>query len=152
MTDQACTPLHIDARVMISCDPRLLGAIRHTIEHLAGALGWDESEAHAITLAVEEALTNKIRHAYGNSPGGRILFEFRTETDALVFRLTDRGDPPDPAKICARDPGSLQSGGFGTHIIRDVMDKVVYATTAEGNHVTMTKYLPRSNRVAGGPA
>jgi len=122
--------------------------MRDTIENLTAILGWDDSQSGAITLAVEEALTNKIRHAYKGRPDGRVQFEFRTERDALIFRLTDQGEPPDPAKICAgRD--SLQPGGFGTQIMKDVMDEVVYRTTDEGNQVILTKYLPRTQAPEG---
>ena len=135
------TELFIEAKIVISTDVRLLAAMRHTIGNLTAILGWNESESLAITLAVEEALTNKIRHAYKNRPDGRIQFEFRTESHALVFRLTERGEAPDPARICARRD-SLQAGGFGTQVMKDVMDEVVYQTTEEGNQVIMTKHLP----------
>ena len=142
--------LYIEARVVLSADVRFLAAMRHTVESLTAVLGWNDSESHAITLAVEEALTNKIRHAYRNSPEGRIQFQFRTEAHALVFQLTDQGEPPDPAKICARERDSLQAGGFGTHIMKDVMDQVVYRTTEEGNHVVLTKHLPGNKSAAEG--
>lgn len=140
----------IEAKIVISSDVRFLAAIRHTIGNLTAVLGWNDSESQAITLAVEEALTNKIRHAYKNRPVGRIQFEFRTEPHALVFQLTDQGEPPDPARICARRD-TLQAGGFGTQIMKDVMDKVVYRTTEEGNHVILTKYLPGNRHAPDGP-
>ncbi|MES1257537.1 MAG: ATP-binding protein [Acidobacteriota bacterium] len=139
----AC-PLYVDAKIVLSSDIRFLSALRHAVGELTLELGWSESESRAITLAVEEALTNKIRHAYKNRPDGRIQLEFRTEPGALVFRLTDQGEAPDPARICARRRESLSPGGLGTHIIRDVMDQVVYQTTGEGNRLTMTKYLPET--------
>ncbi len=141
---------YIEAKIVISTDVRFLAAIRHTIGNLTVALGWNEEESQAITLAVEEALTNKIRHAYKNRPDGRIQFELCTEPDALVFQLTDQGEPPDPAKICARRD-SLQPGGFGTQIMKDVMDKVVYRTTEQGNQVILTKHLPNNTPVPDGP-
>jgi len=110
--------------------------------NLTSELGWSESESRTITLAVEEALTNKIRHAYPNRPEGRIQFEIRIEPGELILRLTDQGVAPDPARICEREQDSLKPGGFGTHIIRDVMDSVVYQTTAEGNELILTKKRP----------
>jgi len=144
------TELYFEARIVISTDVRILAAMRHTIGDLTAVLGWNDTESQAITLAVEEALTNKIRHAYRNRPDGRIQFEFRTEPDALVFLLTDQGEPPDPAKICAQRD-SMQVGGLGTHIMKDVMDKVVYRTTEEGNQVILTKHLPKNTNAPGGP-
>jgi len=134
--------MFVDAKIVISSDVRFLSVVRHTIGNLTMQMGWNDSDSLAITLAVEEALTNKIRHAYRNKPGGRIQLEFRTEPGALVFKVTDQGEPPDPELICAREEESLTAGGFGTHIIRDVMDKVVYQTVDEGNQLILTKYLP----------
>jgi len=131
--------LFIDARIVMSSDVRMLPTVRHAIGHLTLELGWNESESRAITLAVEEALTNKIRHAYKNRSGERIQFEFRTEPEALVIRLTDQGEPPDPSRICGARHDVLQPGGFGTHIIRDVMDQVTYQTGEQGNQLTLTK-------------
>jgi anti-sigma regulatory factor (Ser/Thr protein kinase) len=142
--------LYIEATVVLSADVRFLPAMRHTIGSLTAILGWNDLESRAITLAVEEALTNKIRHAYGYRSEGRIQFQFRTEPGALVFQLTDQGEPPDPAKICARERDSLQPGGFGTHIMKDVMDQVVYRTTEEGNHVILTKHLPANTHTQEG--
>jgi anti-sigma regulatory factor (Ser/Thr protein kinase) len=137
----AATELYFEARIVMSTDTRFLTAIRHAIGNLTMVLGWSDAESLEITLALEEALTNKFRHAYKNRSDGRIQFQFRTVPDAVVFQLTDQGEPPDPARICApRD--SLQAGGFGTHIMKDVMDTVVYRTTEEGNQVILTKYLP----------
>jgi serine/threonine-protein kinase RsbW len=150
VTDPAAADLYIEAKVVLSADVRFLAAMRHTVGSLTAVLGWNDSESRAITLAVEEALTNKIRHAYGNRPEGRIQFQFRTEPGALVFQLTDQGEPPDPARICARERDSLQAGGFGTHIMKDVMDQVVYRTTEEGNHVILTKLLPDKTRTEEG--
>ena len=142
--------LFIEARIVMSSNVRLLAAMRHAIGSLTVEMGWNDSESRAITLAVEEALTNKIRHAYRDRQDGRIQFEFRTEPGALVFRLTDQGDAPDPGKICAREEHSVAPGGFGTHIIRDVMDKVTYQTVDEGNELILTKYLPGTRRTSEG--
>lgn len=140
VTDPA--DLFVDAKILISSHARLLPVLRLAIWNLALDLGWDDSESRSITLAVEEALTNKIRHAYGNRTDGRIQIEFRTDPRALVFRLTDQGEAPDTSRFCLREEDSLTVGGLGTQIIRDVMDEVTYQTVAEGNQVILTKYLP----------
>jgi anti-sigma regulatory factor (Ser/Thr protein kinase) len=143
---------YISATIVLASDARLLSTVRKAIESLTAELGWNPSESRAITLAVEEALTNKIRHAYNGRTDGRIQFEFSTEPDSLVFRLTDRGEAPDPAKICAREPDSLKPGGFGTNIIRDVMDKVIYQTAEGGNQLILIKYFPHGDLPDGGPS
>jgi anti-sigma regulatory factor (Ser/Thr protein kinase) len=128
---------------VMSSDPHYLPVVRATIGELATAVGWDEAETGIIALAVDEALANVMRHAYHGRIDGRIEFECHAAGDELQFRLQDSGDPPDPAKICAREVGCDKIGGLGTHIIRDVMDTLSYQATPEGNCFLATKRLRR---------
>lgn len=134
--------LYFDARIEISSDARLLSVLRRAIESLTLEMGWSISECKRITLAVDEALSNKIRYAYANHADGRIQIEVTTDLRGLVFRLSDQGQAPDASKLCARDKDSTNPGGLGTHIIRDVMDEVLYKTDSGCNQLILTKYLP----------
>ena len=125
-------------------DPRYLPVVRGAIGPLAAAIGWDESECRAITLAVDEALTNVIRHAYHNRADGLIELECRESADGLEITLLDNGDAPDRSKICAREIGCDQPGGLGTHIIKKVMDTVSYEESPEGNRFVATKRLRKT--------
>ena len=122
-------------------DPRYLPVVRGAIGPLAAAIGWDESECRAITLAIDEALANVIRHAYHNRADGLIELECREVADGLEITLLDNGEGPDKSKICAREIGCDQPGGLGTHIIKDVMDKVSYEECPEGNRFVASKLL-----------
>jgi anti-sigma regulatory factor (Ser/Thr protein kinase) len=125
-------------------DTRYLAVVRGAIGPLAAAIGWDEDECRAITLAVDEAITNVIRHAYHNRREGLIEFECRESPDGLEFTLMDSGDAPDMSKICARELGCAVPGGLGTHIIRKVMDSVTYEAVAGGNRFVARKTLRRT--------
>jgi anti-sigma regulatory factor (Ser/Thr protein kinase) len=120
-----------------------LPVVRAAVNQLAAMVGWDEAEARAITLAVDEALANVIRHAYHSRPDERIELHCHAREGELQFRIRDTGDPPDPALICAREVGCDKIGGLGTHIIRDVMDTVSYETCKEGNWFFAVKRLRR---------
>lgn len=132
------------ATFVLSSEPRLLPALRGAMEQITAVFGWNQTDCRAIALALQEALTNKIRHAYHNRPDGVITMEIQARENDMEFRLTDQGDPPDPGKICARAAGSLTPGGLGTHIIRDVMDSVFYSSSAEGNHVVLIRRFPEA--------
>jgi anti-sigma regulatory factor (Ser/Thr protein kinase) len=121
-----------------------LGVVRGAIGPLAAAIGWDESECRAIVLAVDEALTNVIRHAYHNRSDGPIELECRESAEGLEITLLDNGDAPDRSKICAQEIGCDRPGGLGTHIIRKVMDKVVYEESPQGNRFVASKQLRRT--------
>jgi len=129
-------------RFAMPSDPRYLPVVRGAIGPLAAAIGWGECDCLAITLAVDEALTNVIRHAYHNRTDGLIQLECRESEYGLEIALLDTGDAPDVANICAREPGCDQPGGLGTHIIREVMDSVTYEASPEGNRFVARKALP----------
>jgi anti-sigma regulatory factor (Ser/Thr protein kinase) len=111
------------------------------MEKLCAVFGWNESEARSITLAVDEALTNVIRHAYHKRENGMIELICEEKENLLEFVVTDSGDAPDLSKICSRAKESQAPGGMGTHIIRDVMDTVDYRRLGMANHLVMTKRL-----------
>jgi len=121
-------PRRLQLKLAMPSDPRYLPVVRGTIGPLAALIGWGEADCLAITLALDEALANVIRHAYNNRPDG----------------LLDNGNTPDRAKICAREVGCDQAGGLGTHIIKDVMDTVSYEVSPEGNRFVATKKLRRT--------
>jgi len=135
---------HLQLRFVMPSETRYLPVVRGAIGPLAAAIGWDEDECRAITLAIDEAITNVIRHAYHNNREGLIEFECREIADGLEFTLQDSGDPPDMSKICARELGRAEPGGLGTHIIRKVMDSVTYEAVAEGNRFVAKKTFRRT--------
>jgi anti-sigma regulatory factor (Ser/Thr protein kinase) len=145
MTVSEATPANLSMHVtfVMRSNPCYLPLVRATVGQLAAIVGWDEADCRAITLAVDEALANVIRHAYHGRTDGNIELECRAGSGELQFRIQDTGDPPDPALICARDVGCDKIGGLGTHIIRDVMDAVSYESTSQGNRFTAAKRLRR---------
>jgi anti-sigma regulatory factor (Ser/Thr protein kinase) len=138
------TTRRLQVKFAMPSDPRYLPVVRGAIGPLAAAIGWDESECGAITLAVDEALANIIRHAYHSRADGLIELECRESADGLEITLLDKGDAPDRAKICAREIGCDQPGGLGTHIIKKVMDTVSYEASPEGNRFVASKLLRRT--------
>src|SRR6266700_7025676 len=51
-------------RLELPSDPALLCAVRGAIERLTESFGFSPQDCRAVTRAVDEALTNIIRHAY----------------------------------------------------------------------------------------
>ena len=139
------TPRRLQVKFEIPSDARYLPVVRGAIGPLAAAIGWDESECRAITLAVDEALANVIRHAYHSRADGLIELECREIADGLEITMLDNGDAPDKSKICARELGCDQPGGLGTHIIKKVMDRVSYEASPEGNRFVASKLLRKTS-------
>src|SRR5580698_10435880 len=88
-------------RLEFSSDPSLLCAVRGAVERLTEAFGFSAADCRAVTLAVDEALTNIIRHAYNGRPDRPIEMFFRSvhrqakdktsEGLGLEILLCDRG-------------------------------------------------------------
>src|SRR5580698_8523053 len=55
-------------RMELPSDPSLLCAVRGAVERLTESFGFSEPDCRAITRAVDEALTNIIRHSYKGRP------------------------------------------------------------------------------------
>lgn len=129
-------------------DPRFLSVVRATVDELGLIYGLSNEDCVGITLAVDEALANVIRHAYKNRYDQAIQFECLVNDRQMEFTLLDQGEPPDPARICAQPLDEVALCGRGTHLIRTVMDEVSYRQVPEGNQLKLIKRLPAS----GGPA
>ncbi len=122
-------------------DPQLLGVVRSTVEQLARVAGFAEKESRSITLAVDEAITNIIRHAYEGRNDQDIELLCRSYLNRLEFLLSDHGRSVDPSELRGRALGEVRPGGLGTHIIAQVMDEVRYEPLPGRNQLLLVKYL-----------
>ncbi|MFQ5863801.1 MAG: ATP-binding protein [bacterium] len=124
-------------------DPKLLKIIRCVIKHLCEVCGYSKVERNAITLAVDEAVANIIKHAYQGQEDQPIIIRFQRLKDRLEVKLRDFGRKADPKTIKSRDLEDIKPGGLGVHFIKSTMDVVVYDNSLEkGNQLTLVKYLP----------
>jgi anti-sigma regulatory factor (Ser/Thr protein kinase) len=129
-------------KLTMTSEPRWLCVARGAVRQLAIVCGFTEENASAITLAIDEALSNVIRHAYHNDTGRRLELTCRAEADRLEFQIVDQGEPFDPAKIGERSSDPLKTGGWGLQIIRQVMDDVEYKSGLGENHLRLVKLRP----------
>ena len=87
-----------------------------------------------IDLAVEEASTNLVRHAYGRDHAGDILVRVEAVDDAVCVTLTDWGlsfDPESVAPFDARASAETRAkGGTGLQLIYSLVDDVVRKTAS----------------------
>ena len=129
-------------RMRMASDPRLLSVVRSTVSELAAVWGFEDEQVRRITIAVDEALSNIIRHAYKNRCDQEIDLNFQAHADCLEFSFVDRGEAADPSRFCAETLDEIATGGRGTHLIRKIMDEVCYERLPEGNLLRLKKYLP----------
>lgn len=127
---------------LMPSDTRFLAVVRAVVGELGSVYGLSDEDRRGITLAVDEAVANVIRHAYRGASQGTIEFNCVGREDRLEFTLLDQGEPPDPARVCGRPLDNVSLGGRGCHIIRAVMDEVSYERVPRGNQLRLSKRLP----------
>jgi anti-sigma regulatory factor (Ser/Thr protein kinase) len=130
-------------RITLPSHPMYLGLVRAVVQEGAALAGFDEDLTHRILLAVTEAVTNVIRHAYGGDTGQRIDMELLAEPDRFELGITDYGRFVDPEQIASRPLGDVRPGGLGVHLIQSTMDQVDYRENAHGGTtLTLVKHAP----------
>jgi len=104
--------------------------VRAWASAIAARLGADERAAADVALAISEAATNVVRHAYDGQQECHLTLSARRIGERLVFSLRDYGSKFDPADIRSPDTeGEPTIGGYGIFLMRRVMDHVHYVTT-----------------------
>ena len=112
-----------------------LSLVHEATRRAALAEDFDPAAADEIAVAVSEAMTNVVEHAYRGEPGHAVRLRFRPGPEALRIELEHRGAAPKslPAGV---DLGRLarerRRGGLGVHLMRRLMDHVVHEELAAG--------------------
>jgi anti-sigma regulatory factor (Ser/Thr protein kinase) len=137
-------------RLELPSNPEILCVVRSAVMCLAEELGFPAAECRALTRAVDEALSNIIRHAYGGRTGQPIeLLCRRTQARTggekragVEIVLVDHGAAADRKKLCGRSLDEVRPGGLGLHFIQEGVDVMQYTSQAHRNRLRLVKYLP----------
>lgn len=125
-----------------------LALIREFTKNSTEEIGFSDEVVGKIVLAVDEACTNIIKHAYKYSPNGDIFISIKLVDSRCTISITDEGSHFDPNKIPEPDLREYYKqkrvGGLGMFLMKKLMDEVKYSTvTGNKNQVVLVKYLPR---------
>jgi len=112
---------------LVSEIPRLI----EWLEAHCGAEGITDDATLQIALAVEEAVSNVVNHAFaGLPPPYMIRVRLDIMGESVAVEIVDNGHPFDPTT--APDPDLTQPlegrnpGGLGIHLIRGMVDRLQY--------------------------
>ena len=96
-------------------------------------------------LVLEEILTNIIKYSYNDGLEHEIVVEIDTDADSLQFKVEDDGKPFDPTEFynpnVEKDFDDRQIGGMGIHLIRSLMDEMLYEFNQGRNILIVKKRL-----------
>lgn len=127
----------------IPAQPRELSAMRHALAAALARLGVDAELRQALVLAVDEACTNIIRHAYGGPCDALIHLRLEREGNELRFELLDDAPCCEANALHPRDLSDCRPGGLGINFIDSLMDQWSLAPRADGcgNRLWMVKRI-----------
>ncbi len=114
-------------------------SIFRRIEILKGS----ENLIYNVQLAVHEACTNIVDHAYAEEHSGDIQLSFSVKTEPLqlIVDVEDKGNTFDPTVITEPDSENLQVRGYGLYLIQKLMDQTDYTSLDGTNRWRLTKNL-----------
>lgn len=97
------------------------------------------SELDEVTVTLQEACTNVIRHAHGHDASIPFRVEFRLLDGGFEIRVRDRGPVFDLAAMKPPNPEELREGGYGISIMRAWMDELELIRHADGNELRLVR-------------
>lgn len=124
----------------ISSDARWLRVVRAMMQEISRQSGFSEKERSEITLAVDEALSNVIRHSYKGSPHGVVWLSCAADFGSLEIVLQDQGEAIDPKHLEPLPPDEIRLGGRGIFLMREIMDEVRFEREGDRNLVRLRKH------------
>jgi serine/threonine-protein kinase RsbW len=135
----------------VPAKPEYVGVVRLTVSGVANRLGYSYDDIEDIKIAVAEACTNVVNHAYKEkSDTNNMHLNFGVYEDRLELVVSDQGGTID-VDFLVQERGpvkseqsieDLQEGGLGLFLIETLMDDVEIRGES-GVMIIMTKFLQR---------
>ena len=126
-----------------------LSEIRDFVSGSARGAGIPEATVENIILAVDEACTNIIKHAYKLSPEGEIIIKIDYDEEKFTVMIIDYGKSFEPERVPLPDLQKYyrehRVGGLGMYLMKSLMDDVTYTSIpGKYNQVLLSKNIRSS--------
>lgn len=128
----------------IPSSTRYLEDVRQFVATHAAAAEFSDSVVEELKIAVDEACTNVIKHAYQGEGEHAVDIDIIITKDKLTVKIRDIGrafnqkDYSEPNLI--EYAKSRKAGGLGVHLMRRLMDRVEFRTRGNVNECCLVKY------------
>jgi len=131
----------------IPAKPDYVGVIRLTLSGVASRMGYTYEEIEDMKIALSEACTNAVQHAYQMDEGGEVIVGFGVYPNKLEMVVADSGKSFDFIQTKnelgpyteSSTVEQLSEGGLGLFLIETLMDEV-RVLNHSGVTVFMVKY------------
>jgi serine/threonine-protein kinase RsbW len=125
----------------IPARPEYITLGRLALTAIAGVRPFSDETLHDLKLALTEACTNSVKHAYDEAGGGSVDIVYELQPDRLAVEVGDAGTGVDP-EAAATNGDELEEGGLGIAIIRALTDEVEIAEReGGGSRLRFVKFL-----------
>ena len=122
-----------------------LNRLHPFVEQFCRAGGLPPDDAFALSLALDELVTNVIVHGYDDRAEHEIHLALSMVGADVVVEMTDDARAFDPSRATAVDlAAELQHrtiGGLGLHFVQRAMDEMTYRRSDRHNHLRMRKRI-----------
>ena len=108
-------------RLEIPARAEYVALVRLALSGLAGIVALPEELLADLKLALTEAVSNSVRHAYEGG-AGTVSVAYELSRDSLGIEVVDDGAGFDPERPPALEGEELTEGGLGIAIIRTIAD------------------------------
>ena len=120
-----------------------LSVVREVTKKMAETAGFDAATADGVALAVDEAATNVLEHAYRGAPDRQVELRFEDRGECLRVDVVDNGATVDPKAVprvdLSRYVSERRKGGLGVHLMGKIMDSVTFGRGGRGNVCCLVK-------------
>jgi serine/threonine-protein kinase RsbW len=130
-------------RLRIPAKPEYITLCRLALTGLAQVREIGDDTMADLKLALTEAVSNSVRHAYGPSGNGHVDVTYELAPDRIVIQIVDDGEGFDPDEAPSFDGDELSEGGLGIQIIRTIADEleIESAPGRRGSRLRFVKHL-----------
>ena len=127
----------------IPAKPEYITLCRLALTGLAQLRDIGEDTMADLKLALTEAVSNSVRHAYRDSDDGHVDITYELQPDRLGIQVVDDGDGFDPDETPSFEGEELSEGGLGIAIIRTIADEFEIESKpgARGSRLRFVKLL-----------
>ena len=124
----------------LPASPEAVPVARGRVDDVLRSLPMSSRDAEDVRSAVGEALTNAVRHGCGCDSGKSVSVKCVAGPRRVSIEVADPGNGFDPEAVPPPSPETLVEGGMGIHIMRSLMDEVVF-DFKQGTTVKMLKRI-----------
>ena len=110
-------------RLRIPAKPEYITLCRLALTGIALLREIDDDTMAELKLALTEAVSNSVRHAYGPNGNGHVDVTYDLRPDMLAIEVVDDGAGFDPEEAPGFQGDELSEGGLGISIIRSIADE-----------------------------